>query len=498
MTTKVVKGSLWTLVGQVAPIGVSVVTTPIVIRMLGAEGYGVLALVALIPSYLGFADFGMNIASTKFASEAFAEGNPEKEARIIRTAALIALCSSLPIAVVLFAFSASIISLFNVPENLHGQASLALKFAAITFVLNFLNTVFNTAQLARLRMDLNTLVNAGFRILGLIATPVAIYISGGVVGAVFVLMVASFLTLVGHIFVSGTLLNRLLSFGIDKTLIKPLLLVGGAFATSAVAGVVLANSEKLILARVTSVENLAYYSVAFIVISISTMFSSAMVQSLIPAFSQLLTPEKKGQLDKLFSRALKVNALGVVPIQLILFVIAKPLFTYWAGADFGMYSTEPFYVLLIGVFFNVASYIPSSLLMASGRTDVYAKIYWIELLPCVGLIALLTWHYGAVGAAAAWSIRMCIDSILVGWMARKCAGASYSVFWQKRNVIAGLLLIAFVPIIATLLSNGFSMWAVMILVLCLSAYLLVAWKSFLSAEEKDFLILKLNGIGVLR
>ncbi len=47
MTTKVVKGSLWTLIGQVAPLAVSFVTMPFTIRLLGAEGYGVLILVAL-------------------------------------------------------------------------------------------------------------------------------------------------------------------------------------------------------------------------------------------------------------------------------------------------------------------------------------------------------------------------------------------------------------------------------------------------------------------
>ena len=201
MTTKVVKGSLWTLAGQVAPLAVSLATTPFVIRMLGAESYGVLILITLIPGYLGFADFGMSIASTKFASEAYAEGDPAREARIVRTAALIALCSSVPLAVILFLFSTRIIGFFNVPEQLHAEAALALKIAAITFVVNFLNNIFNTPQLTRLRMDLNTFVNAGFRILGLVATPFAIYYFG-IVGAVAALLVASLLTLGGHLFFS--------------------------------------------------------------------------------------------------------------------------------------------------------------------------------------------------------------------------------------------------------------------------------------------------------
>src|SRR5690606_19788284 len=165
MTTKVVKGSLWTLAGQVAPLAVSLVTTPFTIRLLGAEGYGVLILVGLIPTYLGFADFGMSMASTKFGSEAYAEGDEEKEARIVRTAALIALMSSVPVATLLILFAGSVISLFNVPPDYIAEATLALRLAAVTFVINILCGIFNTPQLARLRMDLNTLINAVPRIL---------------------------------------------------------------------------------------------------------------------------------------------------------------------------------------------------------------------------------------------------------------------------------------------------------------------------------------------
>ena len=150
MTTKVVKGSLWTLLGQVAPLAVSLVATPFTIRLLGAEGYGVLILVGLIPTYLGFADLGMGIASTKFGSEAYAAGDADKEARTVRTAAVLSLALSIPFAILIFVLSGWLATLFNVPEHLHAEASLALKVAAFTFVLNFLNSIFNTPQLDRL------------------------------------------------------------------------------------------------------------------------------------------------------------------------------------------------------------------------------------------------------------------------------------------------------------------------------------------------------------
>ncbi|MDI1243729.1 MAG: hypothetical protein PSX80_17600, partial [bacterium] len=71
------------LVGSVAPLAVSFISTPFVIRFLGTESYGLLLLVGLIPTYLMFADFGMGVASTKFASEAFGRGDEKKEAEIV-------------------------------------------------------------------------------------------------------------------------------------------------------------------------------------------------------------------------------------------------------------------------------------------------------------------------------------------------------------------------------------------------------------------------------
>src|SRR5580765_3927840 len=99
MTTKVVKGSLWTLAGQVLPLIASLVATPFTIRLLGSEAYGVVILVGLIPTYFSFADFGMGIASTKFGSEAYGQGDTRKEGEVVRTAAVVAFLSSLVIAV---------------------------------------------------------------------------------------------------------------------------------------------------------------------------------------------------------------------------------------------------------------------------------------------------------------------------------------------------------------------------------------------------------------
>jgi O-antigen/teichoic acid export membrane protein len=490
MTTKVVKGSLWTLAGQVAPLAISLVTTPFTIRMLGAEGYGVFILIGLIPTYLGFADFGMGMASTKFGSEAYAEGDEEKEGRVVRTAAVISLCTSVPTAALLLICAGYIINLFNVPAEFTSRAALALRLASVTFVINFLCGIFNTPQLARLRMDLNTLINATSRILGLIATPIALYMGYGIVGAISVLLIASLLNLAGHLVVSRNLLPQLVGTTIDSLTVRPAIKFGGGLILASVAGVLLVNAEKGILSATVSTTALAYYSIAFVFASMLTMFSAAMVQSLMPAFSQLQAESNSEQLNSLYSRGIRINLIWLVPVLVLLALVSKPFFTIWAGVDFGRESVLPFYILAAGLAFNILAYFPHVAIMASGRSDIFAKLYWAELFLYVFLVWVLASNFGIIGAAAAWSIRVVCDAILLFTIAKRAAGVSYS---QSRNYrfLFGIL-IMLTPFYFNLYFQGIN-WIVLVsAMLALVAYCVIVWSSALEKEEIAWLANRLR------
>lgn len=491
MTTKVVKGSLWTLFGQVAPLAVSLVATPFTIRLLGAEGYGVLILVGLIPTYLGFADLGMGLASTKFASEAYAAGDAGREARTVRTAAVIALCASVPVGLLVFLFSERIVTLFNVPEHLLWEASMALKVAAFTFVLNFLNSIFNTPQLTRLRMDLNTFVTSGFRILGIAATPIVIYLGGGILGAVAVLCVASLLTLAGHIYVSGRLLPPLFDITLDRNAIRPLLKFGGALVGAGVVGVLLVNAEKGILSVILSTTALAYYYVAFTLVNMMTMFSGAMVQSLLPAFSQLQGLERRQQLHSLYSRGIWMNVVWLIPISVFLALVAKPFFTLWAGEDFGRESTLPFYVMLFGIIFNVVAYLPHALILSSGRTDVIAKLYMLEIVPYISLVWLLTRSFGVAGAAAAWSIRAIVDAALMFGIANRIVGVEFQ--WRRSKPFLAACALILTPTPFALLNQEMMVFAIPLVIAASLVYIVIVWRTLLLNDELTWLSKRFYG-----
>ncbi len=487
LTTKVVTGSFWMIVGQALPLVVSLVATAYVIRLLGDVGYGVLTLIVLIPNYFSYADLGMSMASTKYASEAFAEGDLEREARIVRTATLIALAVSLPVAIGLIVFAPTLIAKSNTAAAYVADAISALRIASVTFLINFLCSIVNTPQMTRLRMDLNTAINATTRVAGLIATPIVIYLGYGLTGVAAALLLTNLVCLIGHIFVSAKLNRHLLDFSIERAMARPLVRFGLGYVAAAFAMVLLMNGEKAILTNQYSTTELGYYNVGFTLATMLTMFSGSVVQALLPAFSRLQAKDDQSRLSSLFSTGIRLNLIWLVPAAGFLLVVAEPFFGYWANDRYATESTIPFYILLGGIVFNIMAFLPYSSIMAAGRTDVLAKLFWLELIPHLVLTAILIREFGIPGAAIAWSIRAIVDCVLQFVLAKRVAGVAFekaSVAMMVAVSSVFLLPIAFVRL-AYPDQLGF---AAIIFVLAIGGFTLYCWSVVLSAIERKWLL----------
>jgi O-antigen/teichoic acid export membrane protein len=487
MTTKVVKGSAWTLAGSVLPLAVSFITTPFIIRFLGSEAYGVLLLVGLIPTYFSFADFGMGVASTKFASEAYGEGDEKKEAEIVWTATAIAAVSSLIVAIPILLFSYPIVQAMNVPEHLLSQASLALKITSASFVVGILASVLNSPMLARLRMELNTATSAAPKIVMAVVTPLILYAGGGIVEAVAWALFIGIATALIVLFSSYSTQPQLMPPAFNKELVRPLYRFGGGWVLAAMAGALLANVEKLFVARLVSVEHVAFYSVAFTLAYMTTIGANAMLQSLIPAFSRLSGARDKEAFDRLFSRGMRITIIWLMPLLTILFVIAEPFFTIWAGPEFGKESTIPFYILLAGLFFGMWTFVPNATLLARGRTDILAKVFWIELPLYLVLIVVFVSWYGVVGAALAWSVRSILEAIVIVLIARKVSDLSFPLLKILTVVLIALVVLA-PPILITVFFANFKLLAYCLLPITLVVYAALAWSRLLSESERSLVL----------
>lgn len=495
MTTRIAKSSLWSLAGQVTPVAVSLATTPFTIRLLGAEGYGVLVLIALLPAFLAFADLGMSMAATKFCSSAFVTDDREKERRTVSTAAILVLCGSLPVVFILIVFAGEIVPAFNVPAIYIQEARLALRIAAVTFVINLIISVAKAPLLARLRTDIVAITTALPRIVAMIAIPFALYLGYGIVGAVSLLFFAGLISLVLYVVILFRFVRVPLTLTFDRAISWSLLGFGVPYAFSTVGGILVTHLEKPVLSAVASVKDLAYYSAAYSFAMLATMFTAAVLESLVPAFSQLHARDGKSELKNLFVRSLKINVIVMLPIVATMGVAARPLLSIWGGADFGEHSTPAFYLLLVGMFFNLTASIPLSVLLAYGRTGLLAKLYWFELVPYIILTLGLTTAFGIKGAAAAWSIRTAVDALIVAFLTHRVSGVSIAdINWRPMYLLFGFMLLFLPAVLFPLFADRIYVWLRLTFILFLAAYAYFAWRSLLDPNERNWIVARLNGL----
>ncbi|SRR5581483_1873509 len=423
LTTRVARGGLLNFGGQSVTMLATLLATPWTLRLLGPERYGVLALMHVIGGYLAFADLGMGTASTRFGAMAHEQGDDHGEAAAIWSSLLLALIPATFVGATLFTLARPlVVQGLRLPPSLHAAAIFCVQAAAIAFIARSVAGVLNTPALVRLRVELLVPVASGSALLQIVIVPVVVWLGGGLQGAALVVAGVALATAVAHAIISLRLLPALRRPDIRKELLAPLASFGGALVISTIAEKALMNAEKLLIPRYASVNALAHYSVAFTLAFMMTAVPTAMLQMLLPALSRLHASGDRAGLELLYRRALHGMLYWGLPATLFVCVVARPFLTIWAGPEYGRESTLPFFLLIGGVLVEILSFPSYGVLLAYGRTDLIARCNVALLVPYLAVAVVLIQHFGAAGAAIAWSLRAIAGTMLFVLLARRESG----------------------------------------------------------------------------
>jgi len=486
LVSRIVRGGFWNLSGQGITMLVSLLATPVTIRLLGTERYGVLALINLLVGYLSFADWGMGTASTRFAATAHAVEDDKGEAAAVWGALLVSVVPvSLTVVALILLAPLLLRRGLQVPTALQPEAVLALQIAALGFLGRAAASVLNTPQLVRLKLRLNAWITAAGSVLQVGLLPLVIYWGGGLTGAATVITVVSFLVAVSHTLYSKSLLPGLFPPRLQWPLVKQLASFGSSVVLMNLAGILLVNAEKVLLTRFNSVSELAYYTVAYSLAQMLIIPMQPLTQAALPSFAGLQAAGKRDELQQLYSDILRGTLFAAPLLMWAVGLGAKQFFILWAGPAYGEHSVWPFYILLAGLYFNITTYVPYGLFVAFGRADFNVRYHLWEFLPYLLLAAWLTKSWGLNGAAFAWSLRVSVALPIylyaIGRRYTLLSGFSWEVL-SKQALAWGLL---FGPLLATVKGGLPFPWSIPLNLFGLFAYISLVWLGLLSAAEKQ-------------
>ncbi len=477
---------MWGLGGQLAVLVATVLATPFTIRLLGPARYGTWGLLQAALPWAALADLGMASASTKFSAERYTDGDAQGEAAIVWTALGVTVTATACAAALVGVWAPSILlHLLHARGNSLGAYVVALRVFCGLFVFQSVAGTINTPQVVRLRWRPYTAITQGANLIVIVGVPVALACtSGGVITAAAVALGASAMSAAANLVVAIRLLPELRRFRFDRHLIRPLVRYGGPLTLGGLADIPLETAERFLLALNRSTVVVAHYAVAASLGTILAVLPQQLAGPLMPALVRLEAGGRTDEHRALYQKSLQALFLSLTPASILLALVAQPFLSFWAGHNYGRYSTGPFFVILGGLWFGAFSYVPYFYLVSSGRTKTIAYIRFAELVPFIAAAAALTAKFGAMGAAVAWSARVVINSFVTFAVVRSVAGLPWSPLPARRLVaLAAPAALGCAAALAALVTNDLATRLGCAAVLG-ALYALVTWR-LLTTGERD-------------
>ncbi|HEX8414427.1 MAG TPA: flippase [Sphingomicrobium sp.] len=436
------RNAAYNLIGQAAPIVVSLVTIPIYLKLVGVERYGVLAIAWMLLGYFGLFDFGLTRA-TSYRIAYHRDGTSAARALTFGTAIAVAFGLAVIGAILLyFGGYWYFTGPFEVSPSLRAEAVAALPILAFALPGAIIAGVLNGSLQGRERFFEVNVVGIGTSTLSQIMPVLVAWLIGPRLGW---LLAAS----VGVQFAAIAILwwrcrvrvlegNRFRASGAEA---RALLHYGGWITVSTAVAPFMVVVDRFVIGTFFDAKAVTAYTVPAMLAQRVSMIPYSLSAALFPRLS---ADTDRASAAKLSLDATRAAMTILTPVVMGGICIMGPFLQIWLGGALPREATTIGQVALLGWWVNGLAINPYSLLQATGRPRITALLHLSELPIYALLLWFFTSRYGLVGAAVASSIRCAIDCLILSLLAyRRATGL-------LPYAVPAVILIAAVPIVGTL------------------------------------------------
>jgi O-antigen/teichoic acid export membrane protein len=478
------RSTIWNLIGLGLPLLVAFFAIPLLIKGLGTDRFGVLALAWAVVGYFNLFDLGMGRALTKLVAEKLGAGETDEIPKLIWTAVVLMGMLGVIGALVAAGLSPWLVrNALKIPQTLQDETLRAFYLLSLSIPVVISATGLRGVLEAYQRFDLANMVRIPLGMFTFIGPLAVLPFSNSLFPVVAVLVVGRFLTWGVHLLLCLRIIPTLHSnIRLQRAIVWPLISFGSWMTVSNIVGPVMVYMDRFFIGAVISVTAVAYYTTPYEVIMKLGLIPGALVSVLFPAFSTTMA-HNRVRTARLLDRGIKYIFLALFPLTLIIVTMAHKGMALWLGVVFADNSAFVLQWLAVGVFINSIAKIPFVLVQGAGHPDLTAKMHLIELPFYLLALWWLLGTYGIKGAAVAWVIRVGIDTLILFAMAKWLLPDTRGLIWNSllRVIIAVCVFIMAGYTVGLFMKGVF-------LVGTLTGFIVVAWFWLLAPEERRLLI----------
>ena len=437
---------LWSWTGVAASFFTGFVVTPIVIRKLGAEHYGIWLQVFSILEYFAFFDLGFNPAITNFCARFLAVRDDLSINRVINTA--------------LFYFSMVAVAVWVTTPLLASRAWRFFKVAEADRH-EFSTLILITGLSWGLQITLHLFLSAldGFQRFDLTSRVMVLQVALRSAGYFTVLQMGYGLVPMAEIYIATQLLGYGLNF-LNFRRVFPQLRLGPRYVSRSMFGDILryglksfvANGSTLVLAQsgtLTVGHFLGEASVGYFGLPSRMLQQATDIVSRIGIVTRSSAAEltATSQREETISLGVYANRYSLtlfMPLAVFLLVYGRPLLVRWVhNPDMVEHSAPLLPIFLLSYSLVLAAqFSSSSLLYGVGRHGGYARGLVVEAVLYVLALIWIVPRYGIWGAAwASATLMIAVRGIYTPWLVSRALNYPFLSYMRRiylRPLLAGV------------------------------------------------------------
>lgn len=473
---------------------ISIIYTPIMLRLLGQNEYGLYNLVSSVVSYLGLLNFGFGSAYMRYYSRYKVKEDKENIAKLngmfLIVYSIIGLVAIL--AGTILVLNTETIFGDKLTANELSKARVLMGIMVFNLATSFPASVFNSYITAneqyvfqKLVQMIRTVVNPfimlpvllmGYKSIGMVVTTTLLNITVEVTNMIFCFRKLRIKFLFSHF---------------NFNLMKEMTIFSSYIFINMIIDQINWSLDKFILGRYRGTVSVAIYGIAAQLNNYYLSLSTAISYVFIPRVNRMVAVNNDNQeLTNLFTRVGRIQFILLSLICTGFIFFGQPFICMWAGKNY----SEAYPIALLLIIPVTIPLIQNLGIEIQKARNMHQFRSWVYLLVAIGNVILsipLAKMYGGVGAAIGTAISLIIGNIFImNWYYHNRVGLNMRLFWKEIIKFIKALL---PPIFLGILMYSFvNLYNIVNLLVCGLVYIIVflvsMWFLGMNQYEKNLIM----------
>ncbi len=404
---RTIRNIFFGLASQILTLATSFFTTPIIVKKLGLDAYGIVILLSTILSYMNFISAGLSGATIQYLTECVSAGDWERFRQILWSSFITYLSIGLVGGTVLFLLTPTLISSwFSIPLDLRSVSATALYIFILIYIVSLTYETLKAIAWAYNRIDLSALLSLASGMLQPIGAMLMVLLGYGIIGVSIATLATNIVVLILGFLIARKLYRNWGRPTYNMQIMKPLFMYGGWINITYIVNQAVQFLDKVFIGSYLNSAAVGYYNLSVTIPLNLRIIHGAFASSAFPLIVNLRTrAATTTEIFHLLSRFARSTQLLLLPAVLFFTLWGDTFLSAWISdevAENGKMTIRLASMAMLLVGTNAIHHI---FLRAWGRSDLDTAVYTGNAVAYIPVLYLLIRWLGISGAG--WALLFC-------------------------------------------------------------------------------------------